>query len=779
MRLTIKLYFLIILALFSGHAFAAIDPIGWKLNGSFPNPITAGSNYSVIYTFTNNLPLQLINPIVIDKMVTPANEFNYIDTCTGVRLTPQQTCMVQVLMAPVSSGQKSVQLVITGYSSDRVPLPVLTTQTPGTGSISQIVGTVTQSLPGTLVVGSSGNFLFTFTNTGSTPATGVSVQSSVSPINSTCGTSLAAAGQPGSTCTVSGIYSPTSISPSFQTVDAILSYSGGSTTVYTYTSVPTASGVVVSLVGNNYLPAEMVGGSQTIQMLYSNFGPGAVTVTSDPATMVSITTGSADATYTPAVAPGSNSCATNLILNVGAACQSTGTFTAQTETNPTFIAVTGSISFTGGTGSPQAKTTSTTVVNALPTSRMVTFKNNCSFNVWFSTHGGAIANSPTCSCPSGQASCQSICPTGSTCAGSLCYFNNPSPATPGYELLPTQSNSVTFLNPIGNTVWSGNFSASTNCPNISSGTCGQAACGNQGGTANCAVGQGYGQPATEAEITMLTTDADSYDVEVINGMSLPISMAPGPYVNQNNFSCGTPGNNQAIAQQFGACNWTTQATPPSYAYYLVSGITGTAPNCLAGNTCATVGQICGLDATLDPVCGDFLGYWSSDTACGNNATKANQYFNCNYPVANPPGSTLSQFMLCAVPKGYTGPNYSSCYSNYPTGTDTSTCCGCIDWWNNGVPGVNPTSQSCTKSTGLTQTDVAWTGAGNPGVPNVLSQIMWMKTACPTVYVYPFDDASSKFTCTNTLPGSPNSVGYTVTFCPGGDSGLPAGVTEGR
>ena len=39
---------------------------------------------------------------------------------------------------------------------------------------------------------------------------------------------------------------------------------------------------------------------------------------------------------------------------------------------------------------------------------------------------------------------------------------------------------------------------------------------------------------------MNKTPADSYDVEVINGFHIPISMEPGPYVAANNYSCGTP-----------------------------------------------------------------------------------------------------------------------------------------------------------------------------------------------------------------------------------------------
>jgi hypothetical protein len=53
----------------------------------------------------------------------------------------------------------------------------------------------------------------------------------------------------------------------------------------------------------------------------------------------------------------------------------------------------------------------------------------------------------------------------------------------------------------------------------------------------------------------------------------------------------------------------------------------------------------------------------------------------------------------------------------------------------------------------------------------------MKKVCPSAYVYPFDDKTSTFTCSNNTGNAPNSVGYTITFCAGGDTGLPAGATD--
>jgi hypothetical protein len=39
----------------------------------------------------------------------------------------------------------------------------------------------------------------------------------------------------------------------------------------------------------------------------------------------------------------------------------------------------------------------------------------------------------------------------------------------------------------------------------------------------------------------------------------------------------------------------------------------------------------------------------------------------------------------------------------------------------------------------------------------------LKEACPTSYIYPFDDASSTFTCLNEEGN--NTVNYLITYCP--------------
>lgn len=774
MHSTIKSFLSVILILLSFHAYAGKNPISWQLDQSFQSATFTGRSYTVTYTFTNQLPFRLVNALNIKKNASPASDFSYVDGCTGLRLASQQSCTVQITLNPKTSGQKSVQLVIAGYSKDEVPVPTLTTQTSGQSPVG-LQGVVTQSLPATLSVGQSASYLFTYTNNGSTTATNLSLQSNQSSnpsFVSTCSSSLAA----GRSCTVSGSYTASSASPTVQSVSATLSYAQGSAVVEsTSTSVSAVSGVTASFVQPYYLPAAMVGGAsnqKTIWVLFTNNTTGPITIT---ASSLGITTG-AGGTFTVDSDPAYNNCSGS--LPVSGSCQIRGVFEAPTEVSPTAFALTGSLSFTGATGSPSVIATSTTVVASLGTSRTVTFVNDCNFDVWFSLNGGAMAGSPNCS------SNASVCPTGTACNASngLCYWQNYAPINNNYKLTASGGqNTVTIPLTSADPVvqWSGNFSASTLCDGSSS--CGQASCQNNGGSTSCAVAQGFSQPATQAEITMLANGADSYDVEVINGFHLPISMVPGPYVSANNYNCGSPGSNTA-SNGFGACAWTSGATPPGNGYIWVAS--GGSPCNINSPSCSTGGQLCGLDAGFNQVCGNFLGFWTANQVCAssNVPTGIRSYFNCDtaLPANFPAGSTVKQIMACSVPKGDIAPTFNSCYLNYTSSSaaDIAQCCGCVDWWDAAQTGgttigSNSTAQSCTKpGASSAQTDPQWT-------QYVMSGIKWIKKACPSAYTYPFDDATSGFSCTNNLSGASNSVGYTITFCPGGDTGLPSGATEGR
>lgn len=418
-------------------------------------------------------------------------------------------------------------------------------------------------------------------------------------------------------------------------------------------------------------------------------------------------------------------------------------------------------------------TTQTYVVPSLTENRNITFQNNCPFKVWFSLNGSALNNSPSCTK-------DTDCPSGTRCntSTSSCYWKNYASPNDTYLLSANGgSNSVTIPlhpNTDPNIQWSGNFSASTLC--ISGQNCGQAECGNQGGDAPCAPGVGFKQPATQAEITMNRNTGDSYDLEVINGFHIPIAMKPIYYPSidaiPDNYNCGTPGEFKEV-NGFGGCDWRS-ASPNGNGYYWVtnSGNTCniTAPSCAGGT-------VCGLNESFQQVCGNFLGYWTANEVCGKSNVPASvrAFFHCDIalPAGYPQNSTIYDLMACAVPTGDTNPTFNSCYLNYSgfSRSKISQCCGCSDWWTEGVA-ANPHTQSCTPA-GQTsaQSSPEWKQYVFPG-------LVWIKKACPSSYTYPFDDKTSGFGCTNNAQNAPNSTGYTLTFCPG-NSGLPHGINEGR
>lgn len=774
----------------SFQTVAAVNPIGWSLNQTFGPSVTAGRSSTIVYTFTNQLPWTLKKPIVIIKNGSPQTEFTYVDNCTGLKLQSYQTCTVSVTLTPLFNGEKFLQLIIAGYDHNQVPLPQVITVATGE-TRAGVVGTVSLGLPSSMPAGTNNNYAFMFTNNGEDTATNVVLtlnQTSGTPNFTTTCMSGATPGslQPGAQCTVTGNYiAAPSPEPAQQTVTASLSFQnaeGNPATVSTSTLVsgsPSAD-IVGTLSPLYFLPDLMLQGqTYKVQFFFTNMTANTINMTPHSVSCSILSGPGTGCNFTPL--PSETSCSTSLPA-FPARCTITGNFTAPTATTPkTTYQLTASVSYTG-LGSPATVSTQGAVVASLPTGRTITFNNQCNFPVRFSLNGGALpAPFSSSNCPSPFAD-----PNPTT---GLCYWHNWGPADNNLQLAAfgtgIDTETVTIPNPTfasQGILWSGNMSASTGCP--SSGPCQYVTCGNNSPTTPCAVSQGFLQPATQAEITMLTTDVDTYDVEVINGFHIPISMQPthpdGSAMASSNYTCGTPGNKDP-APGFGACNWQG-AAPPSAGtnisgyYWVTSG--GNSCNINSGIFSCTSGQLCGLDYQFNQRCGSFLGYWSADEVCSkpNLPSAVSTFFKCNQPLQPTPespaggfpsGSTLYQLMACTVPSGATNPLFNSCYLNYSkySSGQIATCCGCVDWWTAGVS-ANSNTSSCG-----TQVDPQWTG-------NIQPQIQWMKQACPTVYTYPFDDATSKFTCSNNVPGSPNTTGYTVTFC-AGNTGLPPGANNGR
>lgn len=303
------------------------------------------------------------------------------------------------------------------------------------------------------------------------------------------------------------------------------------------------------------------------------------------------------------------------------------------------------------------------------------------------------------------------------------------PADHDYKLEPKGGKKSV---PIPDGGWSGVIGGRTNC--TSSG-CQTADCGAADGTGDCV--HGFMQPATQAEFTLIPTSVDFYDVEIINGVNLPISITPSAPANVSDpYDCGSPG---AVTPSvgLGACSW--KLNPPLVEYYWVTD--GGNP-CKSNNDCSD--GICGLSFNpghqqlLQLTCGTQLGYWSADQICGVQPDYGAPFY-CSEQV---PGSahTWWHYYACI--------SVDSCYQPYAA----SDCCGCVNWDTQGiaVPPA-PYTRQCVNT--------------NPNWMNqILPTLKWLKEACPSAYTYPYDDMSSTYTCAAMNNGI-NTASYTITFCP--------------
>jgi hypothetical protein len=301
-------------------------------------------------------------------------------------------------------------------------------------------------------------------------------------------------------------------------------------------------------------------------------------------------------------------------------------------------------------------------------------------------------------------------------------------------LAPGDALDVCFGAPVAGqgTQWSGNLAART-------------ACGANG--QSCPP-----QPTTLAEFTLANQAAgppgtDFYDVSVINGVGVAMSMAPivGTFAAQGStpYSCGAPGASSGSGG-LGGCSWSVSPVvggtdETTWAHAVAPG----GASCSSDADC-TAPSRCGLaqgGGSFTHTCGTPLGWWTADQICGVDPGFGAPY-DCASTVQNANGSTstYAQLFACVGPE-----QGQSCYS---TGA-TQDCCGC---------GTN--AAAWPKATGpgfaCRNDNPRWQGVAEPW-------LAFLKQACPTAYVYPFDDATSTFTCGRAQ--SVASVAYVVTFCP--------------
>ncbi|MGZ5443179.1 MAG: thaumatin family protein [Thermoanaerobaculia bacterium] len=358
------------------------------------------------------------------------------------------------------------------------------------------------------------------------------------------------------------------------------------------------------------------------------------------------------------------------------------------------------------------------------------------------------------------------CPTGTACntlrsPSPGCFWTLPSPAS-GSSVLASKQSVVYTLTapPITETVqipggatttihvkWSGSIFAATLC-NAGGTNCQTGMCNANGKPVVCSTPgvAPFPGPLTTAELTLAPAGPDYYDVTLINGMNVPVSMAPASVTSQsgsNAYFCQTPGGLTASSTGLSPCSWNVQPSAKQTPYMALVNPSGTP--CPTTGSCPS-GQTCGLaptfgTTTLQQTCGTQIGWWTPDEICAFTGNNFGAPINCSTNIA---------LYEC------TGTNATSCYNS----AANSSCCGCPNWVIGGK--TLPTTATCVAY------NPQWKSASLPWLTT-------LKTACPTVYTFPFDDATSLFTCNTANPSAtnPNVMNYTITFCPGGKTGVPA------
>lgn len=734
----------------------ATNPIEWQIIDALPEVVTPGNTYIATVRFTNGIAAQLAQDIIISGVGNPSSDFSFENGCANKRLLPRAFCDFKILLTPNSTGTKQLQLV-QQYGYDVVQLPLMRVRSQNSLGTS-IGGQLTTPLPAKMNPGRTAPWKFTFTNSGTIPASGVSVVVNGSDYTSTCGATLGAPPET-NTCEVSGNYLAGTAGP--HEIAASFYYTQGRPVIVKTNTVVAGAGNLVCSAANPLPPQSKVNTSTAATLLCVNQSGSDVIIDSRTATYP---TGGAEGTFVPD-ANGGDNCTAQTLAN-GASCQLKGTYTAPSSPiNNVSIALQVTYHTATQTGLIAQASTSTDVVTTISNKRVIHLMNQCNFPVWWSMVGGAVSNTGSCTS-------DADCPQpGSTCntAAKICYYNNYGPTAGGYQLVSSNGTATTeIIETAASTMsdqilWKGLISASTQC---SGSTCENNGCQNNGGQSACQPGVGFDQPATLAEFTFKLTgsgNVDSYDISNVNGFSMPISM--GTNQTSSAYQCGIAGNHQDAAP-LKACHFDNIA-PPTNMYYWVSH-TNTA--CLNNNSCSDQTQICGLafDKTANNFvknCGNFLGFWAANQICQtapNFTSPFGDNFSCQQALSTPfPANTytLTQLLKCSPPVS-NAPLFNSCYLNYSDeyAGELNQCCGCSDW-----DGIATPTASCP----LGQINPQWTQYVDP-------IIRWMKAACPTSYAYPFDDKASSFQCT-----ASEVTEYTITFCPGGDTGLPSGKVDGR
>jgi len=314
-------------------------------------------------------------------------------------------------------------------------------------------------------------------------------------------------------------------------------------------------------------------------------------------------------------------------------------------------------------------------------------------------------------------------------------------------------------------------------------------------------------PATLAELTLVSSGQDSYDVSIVDGGNVSVEIIPdsSTYDCTGNGSCiftgNLPGKNTSTCSQDSDCftlfgfgyKWKCDPNLNMCVNPFFCG----SPGCTDTGGCAPVGL---TQSVLTNSTWTGSGFAVSESSCSselqlfNDQNQGSTYVGCFAPQkfcrqscaadgdCGPPytfncgasgfcedsnGAVLGADCDTTVSNttkgdlwGCTGVNSGSCFS---MGITDPNCCGCPSWAP-GFPNGAPQGACIAGNNSL------WGTNAEPAVTP-------FNTASPTSYAFPFDDAIKLFDC-QAKDGSVTN--YTINFCPNdpdGDSVHSVGDTD--
>jgi hypothetical protein len=731
----------------SGTSFSASDPISWAMTPAtgIPANTQVGSSYNVTYRFTNNLPFAIPFTAIA---VSEGGTFTVANGCIGNTLAPKNQpnsqCTVAVALQPIQARTNSINLTMV-YAKDRVPLPKLSTVSSSNATTDNVSGHVSIPLPAVTFVGTSYPVSFNFINSGSQLVTATAVNvTGFTPTLNTCLTPL-------TTCTIQGNYTPTTAGA--VTLGATYVYTNGvskSVALSTSSDAQNQSGnchQVTGLVALPFPTNTFQYADNVVKFIFTN----RCNASSEVLGNVALTSNGS-----PTLTKSTDTCS-GATLAANASCTVFASVVPSTVTPN--LSLTATVPYFNNTLSTNATTSE--AVNAIPnqaTSHTVTFVNQCDQSVWYEFQNGNGGSGSTRKSP------------------------DPTPTNQNSMLDYQLTGQVLGAAPVTKTLnvneyVNGAIYGRTGCDNAT-GQCQTANCAVIPGTGTCAVSVGAANPVTIFELTMAAAAANDgvYDVSVINGFNVPGQIKSLAPLSGGTFSCGqsTGALIQPAGSPLGNCSWSF--SPPttgvdSLPNYIWTS-SGAQDGCTSNANC-TVGSYCGTafsagnegTTPINRRCGVFQGYWTIATYSGyplNGQWGAINLYNLyNLGTALQPGPNGSYGQVNALDATFKDLYQCNLTSNGSLNsgyTFTNNVCGCYNW--NQAGSIVPTAQAANCAVP--------NGQNSDWVNTVLPRVSWLKQACPTAYVYQYDDKSTSFTC-NTVN---QKTSYQITFCPGGKTGAP-------